>query len=40
MDNGEYDRLSEVAYALNFCDQSHFIREVIGKKIAETNRKP
>jgi len=28
MDTGRYERLSEVAYALNFYDQSHFIREV------------
>jgi AraC-like DNA-binding protein len=26
--NGENERLSEVAYALNFHDQSHFIRDI------------
>ena len=28
MQGGQYDTLTEVAYALNFHDQSHFIREV------------
>nr|WP_238357864.1 helix-turn-helix transcriptional regulator [Cohnella zeiphila] len=28
MDTGEYERLSDVAYALNFHDQSHFIRDI------------
>lgn len=28
MDTGEYERLSDVAYALNFYDQSHFIRDI------------
>ena len=28
MKSGRYDTLTEVAYALNFHDQSHFIREV------------
>lgn len=28
MDSKRYERLSDVAYALNFYDQSHFIREV------------
>jgi AraC-like DNA-binding protein len=28
MGTGQYDRLSDVAYALNYYDQSHFIRDV------------
>lgn len=28
MDTGQYERLSDVAHALNFYDQSHFIREM------------
>ncbi|MFC6230726.1 helix-turn-helix domain-containing protein [Paenibacillus allorhizosphaerae] len=28
MDTGEYDRLSDVAHALHFHDQSHFIRDM------------
>ena len=28
MKTGEYQRLSDIAYALNFYDQSHFIREI------------
>ena len=28
MNSGNYERLSDVAYALNFYDQSHFIREM------------
>ncbi|WNQ09869.1 AraC family transcriptional regulator [Paenibacillus aurantius] len=28
MHSGEYERLSDVAYALNYYDQSHFIREM------------
>ncbi|WP_274653719.1 helix-turn-helix domain-containing protein [Paenibacillus humicola] len=28
MDTGKYVRLSDVAYALNFHDQSHFIRDI------------
>ncbi|QGQ97540.1 AraC family transcriptional regulator [Paenibacillus psychroresistens] len=28
MHSGQYERLSDVAYALNYCDQSHFIRDM------------
>lgn len=28
MDTGQYERLSDVAHALNFHDQSHFIRDI------------
>jgi AraC-like DNA-binding protein len=28
MDTGQYERLSDVAHALNFYDQSHFIRDI------------
>lgn len=28
MDSGKYDRLSDVAFALDFHDQSHFIRDI------------
>jgi AraC-like DNA-binding protein len=28
MDSGQYERLSDVAHALNFHDQSHFIRDI------------
>ena len=28
MQTGQYDTLTEVAYALNFHDQSHFIRDI------------
>lgn len=28
MDTGSYERLTDVAYALNFYDQSHFIRDI------------
>lgn len=28
MDTGQYERLTDVAYALNFHDQSHFIRDI------------
>ncbi|XEC92623.1 helix-turn-helix domain-containing protein [Paenibacillus tarimensis] len=28
MKTGHYDRLSDIAYALNYFDQSHFIREI------------
>lgn len=27
MDTGKFEKLSEIAYALNFYDQSHFIRD-------------
>jgi AraC-like DNA-binding protein len=28
IDSGQYERLSDVAYALNYFDQSHFIRDI------------
>jgi AraC-like DNA-binding protein len=28
MDSGQYERLSDIAYELNFHDQSHFIRDI------------
>jgi AraC-like DNA-binding protein len=28
INTGQYDRLSDIAYALNFYDQSHFIRDI------------
>ncbi len=28
MDTGEYERHSDVAYELNYYDQSHFIRDI------------
>jgi AraC-like DNA-binding protein len=28
MDSGKYDRLSDIAFALNFHDQSHFIHDI------------
>lgn len=28
MKSGQYDRLSDIAYALNYFDQSHFIRDI------------
>jgi len=28
MDSGQYDRLSDIAFALDFHDQSHFIRDI------------